>query len=506
MVAHQSFGRDGWYRTGTSVNSGQYLVIGRLRPGEDWIPVRSTPHTEYQIMDRLNGKKLLILGLARQGKALARFAANAQASVTVSDLGDAQSLRSDLAEIADLKIETVLGHHPLTLLDDCDLIAVSGGVPLDAPFVLEARRRGIPLTNDSEEFLRRSPTDRVIGITGSAGKTTTTSLVAAIGERSNFKTWKGGNIGFPLIEKVDQIKSGDLVVQELSSFQLEIWTHSPKIAAILNVTPNHLDRHKTMAVYAAAKGNLIRYQTKDDLAILSADDAQTAELAPLTRGRKLWFGLDSAKMAGKDGATVTNGRIVIREAGRTIDVMAVDAIPLIGRHNVLNVLAAGLLAHAAGIGPDVIEAAVREFEAVPHRLELVATQNGVQFINDSIATAPERALAALSAYADSGDRLILLAGGRDKNMVWEPWANTVSKQIRSVILFGALSDLLKTKLAAAGRTENVVQAADLEEAVALAKGQALAGDIVLLSPGGTSYDAFKDFEERGELFRKLARG
>ncbi|MFT7587128.1 MAG: UDP-N-acetylmuramoylalanine--D-glutamate ligase, partial [Cellvibrionaceae bacterium] len=277
--------------------------------------------------------------------------------------------------------------------------------------------------------------------------------------------------------------------------------------AILNVTPNHLDRHKAMAVYAAAKGNLIRYQTKDDVAVLGADDAGSVGLAPLTRGRVLWFGLDSAKMASEDGATVQNGRIVIRdqlfEQGHGIDVMAVDDIPLKGRHNVQNVLAASLLAYAAGIGPDVIEAAIRTFKAVPHRQEWVAAVDGVQFVNDSIATAPERALAALAAYKESGEPLILLAGGRDKNMVWEPWAKTVKDQVKTVILFGALSDLLKEKLAEVGCTENVVQAADLEEAVAQAKRMARSGDVVLLSPGGTSYDAFKDFEERGEFFKKL---
>ncbi|MFK7804119.1 MAG: UDP-N-acetylmuramoyl-L-alanine--D-glutamate ligase, partial [Anaerolineae bacterium] len=404
-------------------------------------------------MDRLTGKNLLILGLARQGKALARFAAGVGATVTVSDLGSEESLRPVMNDLADLKIEYVLGKHPLSLLDNCDLIALSGSVPIDAPFVLEARRRGIPLTNDSQEFLRRCKTENIIGITASAGKTTTTSLVAAIGAKSDQQTWVGGNIGFPLIERVDEINPGDLVVQELSSFQLEIWLHSPKIAAILNVTPNHLDRHKVMAVYAAAKGNLIRHQTKDDVTVLSADDAGAAQLAPLTRGRVLWFGLDKAKMAGKDGATVKNGRIVIRTGDSEIDVMSVDAIPLIGRHNVLNVLAASLLAHTAGIGPDDIEAAVREFEAVPHRQELVATLNGVQYVNDSIATAPERALAALAAYKESGDPLILLAGGRDKNMVWEPWAKTVKDQVKTVILFGALSHLLKEKLAEVGRSE-----------------------------------------------------
>ncbi|MEM8861262.1 MAG: Mur ligase family protein, partial [Chloroflexota bacterium] len=254
--------------------------------------------------DTLKGKRLLILGLARQGKALARFAAEVGAQVTVSDFATAEKLQAEIADLAHLKIKYVLGGHPDELLDDCDLIAISGGASLDSPFVLKGRRMGIPLTNDSREFLKRCPTQNTIGITGSAGKTTTTSLVAAIGEQSRFNTWKGGNIGFPLIEKVDQIQANDLVVQELSSFQLEIWDQSPKIGVILNVTPNHLDRHKVMEVYAAAKGNIIRYQSKNDVAILSADDSGAAGLAPLTKARVLWFGLNQAQMTGKDGATV----------------------------------------------------------------------------------------------------------------------------------------------------------------------------------------------------------
>ncbi|NJN55344.1 MAG: UDP-N-acetylmuramoyl-L-alanine--D-glutamate ligase, partial [Anaerolineae bacterium] len=203
-------------------------------------------------MDALTGKRLLILGLARQGKALARFATGVGAQVTVSDLRSPEKLQPDLAELRDLPIEWVLGEHPMTLLERTDILAISGGVPTDAPFVQAAWARGIPITNDEQEFMRRTPTD-VIGITGSAGKTTTTALTGVMAQVAGRHTWVGGNIGRPLIADLHKMNEGDVVVQELSSFQLEIWEQSPPIAAVLNITPNHLDRHKTMTAYAQAK-------------------------------------------------------------------------------------------------------------------------------------------------------------------------------------------------------------------------------------------------------------
>lgn len=451
-------------------------------------------------MASLTDKQLLILGLARQGTALARFAAGIGARVTVSDLRAADQLQTELAQLDGLPIKTVLGSHPESLLDQCDLLALSGSVPLTAPIVRAAMARGIPLTNDSQEVLRRLRPEQTIGITGSAGKTTTTALVGKIFETAGIKAWVGGNIGRPLIEHIAQIKPTDTVVQELSSFQLDLWTQSPHIAAVTNITPNHLDRHKTLEAYTNAKANILCHQSDGDVAILNRDDPGSARLAPRTQGRIRRFSLNEAVDDG--GYLGQNGRwLMLRDGEREIPAVAVKHIPLIGRHNIANVLTALTIATTAHhIGPAALTQAVATFNAVPHRLELVAEQNGVRYINDSIATAPERALAGLAAL--NGEEIILLAGGKDKDMVWEPWAATVAQRVKKIILFGDLTELLAQKLHAAGAGDRTITAGTLEHGIEAARASAQAGDIVLLSPGGTSYDAFKDFEERGMLFKK----
>lgn len=445
-------------------------------------------------MDELYGKRLLILGLARQGKALARFASGVGAVVTITDLRPPEKLRDMLDALRDLDIRYVLGEHPMELVDETDVLAVSGGVPLEAPLVQAAQAKGIPITNDSLEFSKRTPT-AVIGITGSAGKTTTTALTGVMSQVAGRRTWVGGNIGQPLIADLHKMEPNDVVVQELSSFQLEIWDRSPRIAAVLNITPNHLDRHKTMKAYTNAKANILRHQTADDVAVLCADDPGSLALSAIVRGRLRLFSLNNEVT---EGAFVKNGRIVIRN-GVEKTVCRVDEMQLRGQHNVLNALAATTLADAAGIPTEAIAHTIRTFAGVEHRLELARTRRGVQWINDSIATAPERALAALNAFSEP---IILLAGGRDKDMAWDAWAEEVTQRVKTVILFGALADLLAEKLAEQNHPD-CHKVNTVAEAVELAAGTAVSGDIVLLSPGGTSYDAFNDFEERGELFRQL---
>ena len=448
-------------------------------------------------MDELNGKKVLILGLARQGKALARFATAVGADVTISDLGSAKKLAPDIAELDDVPVRFVLGEHPLSLLDDCDMVALSGGVPVEAPFVQAAVDRGIPLTNDSLEFGHRCPTDKWIGLTGSAGKTTTTTLVGEMGYKSPYKTWVGGNIGHPLLADLPKMATGDVVVQELSSFQLEIWDQSPRIAAMLNITPNHLDRHKTMAVYTEAKSHILNHQRGSDIAVLSADDEIAFGLSARVNGRLRLF---SRLHAVDDGAFLRDDALVLRDGQREHVVCSRHDILLKGLHNISNVLAACVLADSVGIPVEAMREAIVHFQGVPHRLEPVGEIHGVQYINDSIATAPERALAAVGAFSEP---LVLLAGGRDKKMDWDAWAQTVTHRAKEIILFGDLVPMLRDRLVSSGRTNGWVEAADLSEAVDFAHKRATAGDVVLLSPGGTSFDAFKDFAERGELFRDL---
>jgi UDP-N-acetylmuramoylalanine--D-glutamate ligase len=447
-------------------------------------------------VDPLYGKRLVILGLARQGRALARFAAEAGARVVVSDLRSPQELAESTAALDGTGIEFVLGEHPLQLLDGATILAISGGVPLMAPIVQAALERGITLTNDSLEFARRVRAP-LIGITGSAGKTTTTALVGAISRASGRATWVGGNIGNPLIEEVGAIQAGDFVVQELSSFQLELWDRSPAIAAVLNVTPNHLDRHGTMGAYLAAKGNILRYQQPDDMAVLCADDPGAMDLVHLVQGRLRTY---SARQRVEDGAYIAREQVWLAGGGESVPLFPVDIIPLRGAHNVLNVLAAVTIADTAGIAAAAIHEAVAGFSPVPHRLEPVAIDDGVQYVNDSIATAPERALAAIAAFEEP---LVLLAGGHDKEMVWDDWAAQVSRRVRHVVQFGALGPRLQALLDSQPAPPETTLVHTLAEAVAAAREVARPGDVVLLSPGGTSYDAYQDFEARGEEFRQL---
>lgn len=450
-------------------------------------------------MDALNGKRIVILGMARQGTALARFAVGAGAFVTLSDMRPAERLGAALEALADLpadRLRFVLGDHPLSLLDACDALALSGGVATDHPLVVEAARRGIPLTNDSLEFMRRVPAP-VVGITGSAGKTTTTALVGQMGQKSDRRTWIGGNIGRPLIADLDQMSADDLVVQELSSFQLEIWDAcSPSFAAVLNLTPNHLDRHKTMNLYAQAKGNILRYQKPDDVAVLSADDPGSLKMGELARGRLRLF---SAQRPISDGVYLADGQIWLSDGHAQTALCPAGISRLIGGHNMLNVLAAVALADSAGVSHEAIIEGIRLFDGVPHRLETVRRLGGVQYVNDSIATAPERALAALAAFEEP---VVLLAGGRDKDMVWDEWARQVARRVKHVVLFGELAPALQARL---DRQVAATMVDTLAEAVAVAHDKASPGDIVLLSPGGTSFDAYSDFVERGEHFRLLVR-
>ena len=449
-------------------------------------------------MDALNGKRLVILGMARQGMSLARFAVGAGAYVTLSDMRPATALAAARASLADLpadRLRFVLGEHPPTLLDDCDVLALSGGVAIDAPLVVEAQQRGIPLTNDSLEFARRAPAP-LVGITGSAGKTTTTSLLGCMGQKSGRRTWIGGNIGRPPLMDLAEMSAGDLIVMELSSFQLELWHGlSPDIATVLNITPNHLDRHKTMARYTEAKANILRFQGPDGVAVLSADDPGALATRDHVRGRLRLF---SRRGPVDDGAYAADGHIWLSGPGGRRALSPVSAIRLRGGHNVLNVLAAAALAETVGVPDEAIIEGIRTFAGVPHRLETVRELDGVKYINDSIATAPERALAALAAYDEP---IILLAGGRDKEMVWDEWARHVAQRAKRVILFGELAEALAARLSGVA----VSRVDTLAEAVYLAQAEAVAGDIVLLSPGGTSFDSYADFAERGEHFRLLVQ-
>jgi UDP-N-acetylmuramoylalanine--D-glutamate ligase len=444
---------------------------------------------------------VVILGLARQGTALARFLTQAGARVTVSDLRKEAELADQMAELADLPVDFVLGKHPKRLLEGTDLLCLSGGVPVDAPIVVAAQKRGIPLSNDAQLFLERCPAP-VIGITGSAGKTTTTALVGKMCQAAGLTTWVGGNIGNPLITDLDRITPQDQVVMELSSFQLEIMTVSPHIAAVLNVTPNHLDRHETMENYIAAKQNILAHQGPEDYAVLGYDDANARALALETAAQLAFF---SGGAEVEFGAYKTNGELVLRIGDEDEVICYAQDVRLRGRHNLLNVLAASAICGIAGVPLPAMQRTIRTFSGVEHRLELVREIEGVRYYDDSIATAPERVVAALHSFDEP---IVLLAGGRDKDLPWDAFADEAVTHVRQLITFGEAGDMIAHRVASRnrngqGRLEDITQVETLEDAVTAAARASRPGDVVLLSPGGTSFDAFKDFAERGDRFKEL---
>ncbi len=465
-------------------------------------------------MTNRNNTHTLILGAARQGIALARWLSRHGSHVTLSDSRTLEQLASARESLADVSMEWAASGHPLELLDGVDVLCLSGGVPLTLPIVQEAIKRGIPLSNDTQIFMEVAPC-KTIGITGSAGKTTTTTLVGEMakldyGPRTadganassavrGPRSFVGGNIGDPLINYVDDMTADDLAILEISSFQLEQMTISPNISAILNITPNHLDRHGTMEAYTAAKARILDFQTEKDTAILGCDDKGAWNLRNQVKGKLLTFSLKKLP-EHLDGAYFHDGLLNLRENKAYVPLMPRDKVQLRGDHNVANVLAAFTIGHAAGFKLDDMLEAVEGFRGVPHRLELVRELRGVRWYNDSIATAPERSMAAIHAFDEP---IVLMLGGRDKNLPWDEISQLIHQRVDHVVVFGEAAELIQKAVSAVGGTGvDLRRAGNLKEAVIAAAEVASAGDVVLLSPGGTSYDEFQDFAERGETFRK----
>ena len=461
-----------------------------------------------------SGLRATIFGLGREGIAVARFLAERGARVTVTDVKPAEALARRLVKLERLPIHLVLGAHPPQVLE-ADVIFVSPGVSMEIPPLAEARRRGLLLTSEPRLFAALCPAP-LIGITGSSGKTTTAILVGQILKANGMRAWVGGNIGEPLISAVEEISPTDQVVAELSSFQLEYFApqpearpptgwealaqgYSPHVAALLNITPNHLDRHPSMGAYVEAKSHICRYQRPEDVCVLGANVERHLCLRHRCR-QTLLFSLEAEV---EEGSFLRDGRVMLRLAGREEGVCSVDEIKLRGQHNVANVLAACAIAGAAGALPEAMREAISTFQGVPHRLELVRELRGVRYYNDSIATSPERACAALRSFDEP---IVLLAGGRDKHLPWDEFAELALRRARHVICFGEAAELIACKLevnTCASVTCKIVTT--LEEAVVAASSVAQPGDVVLLAPGCTSFDAFRDFEERGERFRELVQ-
>jgi UDP-N-acetylmuramoylalanine--D-glutamate ligase len=434
--------------------------------------------------------------------ALAKFMVKRGAEVTVSDVKDDAQIATAIRGLAGLPIRYALGGHPPEILES-DVIFVSPGVPREIPILTEAAGRKVELSSETSLFFDLCPAP-IIGITGSSGKTTTTTLVGEIMRAQGLRTYVGGNIGAPLIGLVEQIRSEDTVVMELSSFQLENLEKSPHVATVINLSPNHLDRHSSMEAYVAAKKNILKYQVEEDFAILNGDQEATRGLAGLSAGSVLFF---SRSARVDSGVYLHQGHITVRTEGQQARICHVSEIQLRGPHNQENVLAACATAAAAGADAEAMRAAVTRFQGVEHRLDPVGQVNGVQYFDDSIATSPDRTMAALNSFAEP---IVLLAGGREKHLPLEPLARLILKKVKALVLFGEAAPLLEQAVLqiqskTPGREMSIIRASSMAEAVSLASKVAQRGDVVLLSPACTSFDMYADYTERGEHFGSLVQ-
>jgi UDP-N-acetylmuramoylalanine--D-glutamate ligase len=457
-------------------------------------------------MENWTGKRVLIIGAARQGLALARFLCRQGAEVTLNDRRTGEQLEKTVQAMKGFNLKWVFNHHDLNLLEETDMVCLSGGVSVDLPLAQEAIVRGLTLSNDTEIFLSLVPC-RVIGITGSAGKTTTTTLVARIAEadiKLPVRVWVGGNIGLPLIDHLSEIKPNDLVILEISSFQLELMTRSPQIGAILNITPNHLDRHGSIEAYTSAKARLLNFQTSRDTAILDRDDPGAWNLVNQVRGRLVTFSLNPLPNT-LEGVYLADNNIWLQTPEGNQQVMSCQVINLRGSHNLRNILAACAITYAAGISIESMVTGVAGFKGVDHRLEWVRNLREINWYNDSIATAPERTIAAIQSFTEP---IVLLLGGRDKNLPWEDLAELIHQRVDHIVVFGEAAEKILTAIGPVfpgKKPLTIDHCKGLQSAIEAAARVATPGAIVLLSPGGTSFDEFIDFEERGESYRRWVK-
>lgn len=449
------------------------------------------------------------LGLFGGGVGAARFALDRGARVTITDLRSPGDLTESMEALSGRDVRYVLGKHEESDFTGADLVIVNPAVPRQSKYVTLARESGVPLTTEIVLFTERCR-GRIIAVTGSNGKTTTTSIIGAIMSRHDSRTVVGGNLGRSLLDVADAVEPGAPVVLEVSSFQLE-WLGdtrwAPDIGVITNLSPNHLDRHGTFEHYVAAKRQLLAHQLPDQAAILNFRDNILRSMAETLPGRVVWFAGPDASMPG---ACEIDGRIVVVPPdGAPVDIMLRDDIPIPGDHNVENVLAtvAAVFAWCVGsdaVPPAVAAEAIRGFTGVEHRLEYVRTINGADYYNDSIATTPESAICALRSFEPG--TVVLIAGGYDKGMPFDSLGREIAQRAAGLVVIGATAEQIARAARDSGFSGDVIHRAEsLEEAVRVAASVSRPGRRVVLSPACASYDQFRNFAERGERFKNAVR-
>ncbi len=442
----------------------------------------------------LNHKRVLVVGLGKSGVASALFLKSRGARVTVSDTKPETELRNEILLLLEHGITVETGGHGDRTFREQDLIVVSPGMAVDAPQLVQARTLGEPVIGEIE-LAARFLTGPIAAITGANGKTTTTSLAGEIVAAGNFPTLVGGNIGTPAISFVDQAGPATWIVLEVSSFQLEtIVEFRPRIAVILNITPDHLDRHKTFANYVNAKARVFENQQQDDFTVLNADDPTTAGLSERTHAQVFWF---SRKKEVEKGALVRGAHIYFRDGEREREIMPLAELPLKGAHNLENVLAGVSIGMLVGCQPEQIRHAVRNFKAVEHRLEFVAKVAGVDYYNDSKATNVDATIKALESFPAN---IHLILGGKDKGSDYTVLNDLLRQRVKRVYTIGAAAAKIESQIQGAAEVEH---AETLENAIQRASTSAVPGDVVLLAPACASFDQFQSYEHRGRMFKEI---
>ncbi len=444
----------------------------------------------------LEGKKVLVIGAARSGIASAKFLAQHGATVALNDAKPMDQWAEEAVALKANGVGCLAGEVPSWLLDQLELVVVSPGVPTQSIPIRYAERAGAEVIGEVE-LAARFLKGRLVAITGSNGKTTTTALVGELLKDAGIRTQVGGNIGTPLISIVESSSEDGWTVAEMSSFQLEtIKELRPNVAVVLNVTPNHMDRYESFMDYAAAKHRIFSNQDTGDVAILNADDDIVSGWSEGLRAHVVKF---SVHRELEEGLFLRGRDIVSASRGREKTLMTRDQMKLRGLHNVENVLAALAVGLACGAGPESMRATVNRFQPVEHRLEFVAEMNGVRFYNDSKATSVDATLKALEAFADDkSGKIILILGGRGKKAPYAPLESLVKQTVRKLILVGEDTETIEKELGASAPHE---RATDMRDAVARAFAAAARGDTVLLAPACASFDMFESFEHRGKVFK-----
>ncbi len=445
------------------------------------------------------GKRILVVGIARSGIAAAKSLSKREAILFACDRKTNDELGDILLELETLGVEVYTGSYPRVSSDRFDLLVASPGVPLDiAPFI-QARNTGVPIIGELElAYLLKPDAVDLYAISGTNGKTTTVSLLQAILAADGRMALAGGNIGIPLTTLVDSMTAGVIVV-EASSFQLETTCHfRPRISALLNITPDHLDRHKSMEGYIKAKSRIFSYQNRDDYAVLNYEDLYIREMAKECPARVIYF---SSQRFLEEGAFIKDGLIYFVLDNKVMPICSIQEVFLRGQHNLENILCAVAVAAIAGAKVESIQETLKTFIGVRHRIEEVAVVNGVVYVNDSKATNPESAIKAMQSF---NEPIVLIAGGRSKGSSFEEFALFIKEKVKGLVLVGEAREEISKAVMDAG-FRNIYEVDDFNTAVATARQLAAPGDVVLLSPACASWDMFKSYEQRGDLFCQLVR-